>query len=173
VGDDNKGTGAKKKNLKASKKSKGKKKAETKSRAKKKEKGSAKAKGKVRAKARVVISDADDDELEPEMEEQNSTSSDGAITLTSRTEQRRTFFRNTRYKGSFQVAPANDDGLPYFDDGWDGVVADDNDEGGEFAEDLRLRTFFLSACTWETSDALCIDGIQWVNSSWKAFGIIT
>jgi hypothetical protein len=135
VADDNMGTGAKKKSLKASKKSKRKAKAETKGRAKKKEKGSAESKGKVRAKARVVISDADDDELEPEMEDQDDTDSDRATPLTSRTEQRRTSFRNTRYKGNLQFAPAKEDGLPYFDDGWDGVAADDDDEESDFADE--------------------------------------
>jgi hypothetical protein len=135
VADGKKGTGAKKKNQKAIKKSKGKEKAERKGRGKKKEKGSTKAEGKVRAKARVVISDADDDEVEPEMEDQDDTSSDGATTLTSKAGQRRTSFRNTRYKGSLQVAPVKEDGLPYFDDGWDGVVADDNDEESDFADE--------------------------------------
>jgi hypothetical protein len=137
MGDDNERTGAKKKSTKASKKkeeSKGKEKAETKGRAKKRGKGTV-----ARTKARVVVSDADDDddddELESEMDEQEDTGSDGATTLTSKAEKRRTSFRNTRYKGNFRVAPAKEDGLPYFDDGWDGVIAHDNDEGSDFIND--------------------------------------
>jgi hypothetical protein len=139
VGGNDEGAGAKKKSTKASKKkkkSRGKDETETKGRGKKKGKDSLKTKGKVRAKARVIIPDADDDdnELESEMDEQD-TSSDGETTLTLNAGQRRTSFHNTRYKGRLKVAPAKDDGLPYFDDGWNGALAHDNDEASDFVDD--------------------------------------
>ena len=115
---ENEGAAGKKKNAKGKRKKEGK----AKERRKAKVKGGEKTttKEKARAKKKVVNSgggeDAEDGDEEPEMEDGDDTNSDEAAPLVPKGP-RQTFFRNTRYKSNVKVAPAKDDGLPYFDDG--------------------------------------------------------